>query len=75
MPSPIPLPKNPPLTIDSIALSDWKLCVPLSESKKENNLFFIYSNFGIKKTKYENIKIKVIKKIPKNIILIPEVKI
>ena len=34
----------------------------------------MYSNFGIKKTKYENIRIKK-KKTPKNIILIPEVKI
>ena len=46
VPSPIPLPKKPPLVIDSKALSDWKLYVPASKSKKDNNLFLIYSNLG-----------------------------
>ena len=49
VPSPIPFPKKPPLIIESKALSDWKLYVPFSVSKKDNNLFLIYSNFETKK--------------------------
>ena len=75
VPSPIPLPKKPPLIIDSIALSDWKLWVPVEESKKENNLSLMYSNFWTKKIKYKKTKINNINNIPKKIKLIPEVKI
>ncbi len=75
VPSPIPFPKNPPLVIDSIALSDCKLYVPVSELKKDNNLFLMYWNFSIKKIKYDNTKINEKNEIVKKIIFIPEVKI
>ena len=58
-----------------MALSDWKLCVPVSELKKDTSLFLMYSNFGTKKTKYENTNIKSKNKINKKTILMPEVKI
>ena len=61
--------------MDSSALSDWKLCVPVSASKKDNNLFFIYSNLSTKKAKYSNKIMPIIDMEIKRNKFIPETKI
>ena len=75
VPSPIPFPKKPPLVIDSIALSDWKLWDPVSLSKNEKIRLWMYSNLGTKIIKYAS-NTELNKKIAINKYkLIPEVKI
>ena len=49
--------------------------MPVSELKKENNLFFIYSNFGIYKTIYNNVIIPMQDIRIRINIFIPETKI
>ena len=61
----MPFPKKPPLVIASIAFSDCAVCVPLNGLKKESILFLIYSNLGIKKIKYNNVKNEIPKKLKK----------
>ena len=71
----MPFPKKPPLVIDSIALSDWKLWDPVSLSKNEKIRPWMYSNLGTKIIKYAS-NTKLNKKIAINKYkLIPEVKI
>ena len=75
VPSPIPLPKKPPLVIESIALSDWKLLVPESLLKKDRIRSCIQLNLGTYKIKYVSKIIAKQKRAKRINILIPAVKI